>query len=43
MIDESYGIGPDDDDEVPYAEETDEAGDACQHWDNVREERRIAG
>ena len=41
-IDTTYCIGPDEDAERNYIEDRDEAGDACQHWDNRREERRIS-
>jgi hypothetical protein len=41
-IDESYGVGPDDDDGYPV-EPKDERADRQDHYDNVREERRING
>jgi len=42
-IDESFGIQPWDDEDFEWQPEEDEAGDACQHWDNQREEMKING
>jgi hypothetical protein len=41
-IDESYGVEPWSDEDYAWPPEPkDDAGDACQYWDNVREERMI--
>lgn len=43
-IDETYGIGPDEDDDRPTASDRYDL-DRCDrqdHYDNLREERRIA-
>ena len=46
MIDESFGIWPhdEDDDDLawPLDADSDEDGDRDAHWENVREERRLA-
>jgi len=44
-IDESYGVEPWSDEDLtgPLDLDEDPAGDACQHWDNRREERMING
>ena len=42
-IDESYGIGPDEDDYAWPPEPRDERADRQDWSDNVREERRING
>ena len=42
-IDESFGVEPWSDDDYEWPpDEKDEAGDACQHWDNASEDRRIS-
>ena len=40
-IDESYGIWPHDDD-LTWPLDSDDDGDRDAHWENVREDRRIA-